>query len=96
VKPHPLVTSFLAYRAYWLASKKDAWTTTGVQDPSGNSGSFIGSQIELRLRFQPLRGNLMLEAGYAHLFAGEFIEKAPNATHRGDSNYVYTQATLKF
>jgi hypothetical protein len=55
-----------------------------------------GSQIELRLRFQPLPGNLMLEAGYAHLFAGEFIEKAPNATHRGDSNYVYTQATLKF
>jgi hypothetical protein len=96
LKPHARVTSFLAYRAYWLASKKDAWTTTGVQDPSGNSGSFIGSQIELRLRFQPLPGNLILEAGYAHLFAGGFIKKAPNASHRGDSNYVYSQATLRF
>ena len=96
LKPHARVTSFLAYRAYWLASKKDAWTTTGVRDPTGKSGSFIGSQIELRVRFQPLPGNLMLEAGYAHLFAGVFIEKAPNATHRGDSNYVYTQATLRF
>jgi hypothetical protein len=67
-----------------------------VQDPSGNSGSFIGSQIELRLRFQPLPGNLILEAGYAHLFAGGFIKKAPNASHRGDSNYVYSQATLRF
>ncbi|MBW2289670.1 MAG: alginate export family protein [Deltaproteobacteria bacterium] len=96
LKPHPRVTSFLAYRAYWLASKTDAWTTTGVRDPTGNSGSFIGSQIELRVRFQPLPGNLRLEAGYAHLFAGRFIKDAPNATHRGDSNYVYTQATLNF
>jgi hypothetical protein len=96
LKPHARVTSSLAYRAYWLASKTDAWTTTGVRDPSGDSGRFVGSQIELRLLYQPLPGNLMLEAGYAHLFAGKFIKKAPNATHRGDTNYVYTQATLKF
>jgi hypothetical protein len=96
LKPHARVTTFLAYRAYWLASKKDAWTTSGVRDPSGNSGSFIGSQIEFRVRFQPLPGNLMLETGYAHLFAGRFIKQAPNASFRGDSNYVYAQATLKF
>jgi len=96
LKPHARVTSFVSYRAYWLASKKDSWTTSGLRDPSGNSGSFVGSQIELRVRFQPLPGNLMLEAGYAHLFAGEFIEKAPNSNDEGDSNYVYTQATLRF
>jgi hypothetical protein len=67
-----------------------------LRDRTGKSGSFIGPQIELRVRFEPLRGNLRLEAGYAHLFAGEFIEQAPNANHRGDSNYVYTQATLRF
>jgi hypothetical protein len=96
LKPHAQVTSFLAYRAYWLASKKDAWTTTGVRDVTGDSGSFIGSQIELCVRWKLLPGNLLLEAGYAHLFAGHFIREAPNASHRGDSNYVYTQAVVSF
>jgi hypothetical protein len=96
VKPHAKVTSFVAYRAFWLASKTDAWTTTGVRDPSGDSGSYIGSQIEFRVRFRPLPGNLLLELGYAHLFAGRFIREAPNASHRGDSNYVYTQAAINF
>jgi len=34
-----------------------------------------------------------LEAGYAHLFAGDFIE---DVTGGGDSDYVYTQVELGF
>ena len=89
-------TAFVDYRAIWLASDRDAWVGTKVQDPTGASGSFVGQQVELRVRWMPLIGNLLLEAGYAHLFAGNFIRKAPNAAHRGDSNYVYTQAVVSF
>ena len=71
-----------------------AWTTTGVRDPTGNSGSYIGSQIEFRIRWRILPGNLLLETGYAHLFAGEFIDNAPNSNMQGDSNYAYAQIVL--
>jgi hypothetical protein len=85
-----------AYRGFWLASKKDAWTTSGVVDPAGDSGRFIGQQLEFSLRWDVLPGNLRLETGYAHLFAGNFIDDAPNSNREGDSDYVYTQATVSF
>ncbi len=96
VKPAKKWSSFFAYRAFWLAQKRDRWTTTGVVDPTGQSGSFLGDQIEVRVRWNPLPGNLRLEVGYAHLFRGEFMKKAPNAVATKDSDYVYTQAVLKF
>jgi hypothetical protein len=65
-------------------------------DPSGESGTLIGQQIELRLRWRPLLGNLLLEAGYARLFDGGFMKDAPNSVDGGDSNYVYAQSVLAF
>jgi hypothetical protein len=49
----------------------------------------------MRIRWRLLPRNVILEFGYAHLFAGEFIDKAPNA-NRGDTNYVYSQIILDF
>ena len=88
-------SAFIDYRAVWLAEARDEWVPTNVRDPSGNSGSFVGSQIELRVRWDLLPGNVRFEVGYAHLFAGEFIDRAPNA-NGGDTNYVYSQIGLMF
>ncbi len=88
-------TAFVDYRAVWLASDRDEWVGTGVQDETGRSGSFVGQQVEMRVRWRPLPGNVLLEAGYAHLFAGEFIDEAPNS-NRGDTNYVYSQVVVEF
>ncbi len=96
VKPTEKVSGFFAYRAYWLAQKRDRWTTTGVVDPTGQSGSFLGDQIELRIRWRPLPGNVLLETGWAHLFRGQFMKEAPNAVATRDSDYFYTQAVLTF
>ncbi len=95
-KPHERVTTFIAYRGYWLASDQDAWTTAGVRDATGRANDFIGSQIELRVRFKLIPDNIMIEAGYAHLFAGDFIDEAPNSNGQGDSDYLYTQIKLDF
>lgn len=91
LQPTQGVTAFFAYRAYWLASKKDTWTTSGVRDASGDSGSFVGSQLEMRLRWDVVPGNVRLETGAAHLFAGKFADDAPNGNDQGDATYVYTQ-----
>lgn len=96
VRPHERLRAFAAYRLFWLAEAKDAWTTTGIQDPTGDAGRFLGGQLELRIRVDVVDEHLRLEAGYAHLFSGSFVENAPTARRRGDSDYVYTQATLSF
>jgi len=100
VKPGEKWSAFFAYRAFWLAQSKDRWTTSGLWDPSGQSGSFLGDQIEIRLRWKPLPGNLGLEAGWAHMFRGEFMKNVtpPPGGRKAsrDSDYFYTQVTLEF
>lgn len=90
------ITSFIAYRAFWLASDKDAWTTSHARDSSGTTSSFIGHQVEARLRWNVVPQNICLEFGLAHLFAGEFIEDAPNSNEQGDSTHLYSQIALTF
>lgn len=93
LKPVELMTT---YRPYWLASDTDAWTTGGLRDPAGSSGSFVGHQLEARLRWDLQPGAVRLEAGGAYLFAGEFIKSAPNATGRDDTAYGYLSLEIAF
>lgn len=96
VKPHARVSSFVAARTFWLASKSDAWTTSGLSDSTGSSGNHIGTQVEIRVRWDILPGNLLLESGYAHLFAGEYLDNAPGSNGSRDTDYFYTQAVIGF
>ncbi len=95
-KPHAQIDWMIGYRAYWLASDTDAWTTSGLRDASGDSGSFIGHQLEARLRWDPWPGHIRVDVGGAYLFAGEFIDNAPNATDQGDTAYGYVALELTF
>ncbi len=96
LNPSPAITTFIAYRAYWLAADRDAWTTSQVQDPSGATDPFIAHQIEARLRWTIRPNNFRLESGLAHLFSGKFMNDAPNTNAQGDATYFYTQVTLSF
>ena len=96
LRPLSRVTATTAYRLFWLASAKDTWTTSGVRDATGDAGRFVGHQFEIRIRYDLVPGNVRLETGYAHLFAGDFIDDAPNSPARGDSNYAYFQASVAF
>lgn len=96
VKPVAKLSGFLAWRGYWLASDRDAWTTAGIVDPSGATDSFIGHQVEMSVRYDAVPGNVRLEGGFAHLFAGDFMDDAPNTRGQGDVTYAYTQIALTF
>lgn len=96
IRPASSVEAEFKHRLYWLASDRDGWTTSGVRDAAGASSSFVGHQVEAMIRWDILPGNLRLEAGLAHLFAGGFVEDAPNATHRGDSTYGYASFEVRF
>jgi len=95
-KPYQALALMVAYRGFWLHSKRDAWSTSGVVDASGQSGRFIGQQIEARLRVAVVPKSIDLEFGVAALFAGHFARAAPNSSLAGDPFYAYSQVQFEF
>jgi hypothetical protein len=93
--PRPDVQAFIAHRLYWLAEDKDAWTTAGLRDRTGNTGSFIGQQVELSARYD-FNSSLNFEAGWAHLFKGAFAKETVNAPDSEDIDYFYAQSLFRF
>jgi len=87
-KPYQQTAAMIVLRGFWLASTADAWTGAGI---TGND-SYIGTQIEARVRWDILPKNIRLETGIAHIFAGDLMKGAGKV----DSTYAYTQIGLKF
>jgi len=89
--------AFLRYRAFWLAQNRDYWPTTGIRDPNGLSGSFLGCQIEGAARWNWLPDRSTIEAGFARVRLGDFPKNAPNGYPEYENPlYFYTQLTLRF
>lgn len=82
-------------RFYYLAEASDTWVTTGLQDPTGASGDYLGNQLEGRVRWDP-NPNYRLEFGLANVFAGSFAKDAPGSTNSGDTTYGYLMASTYF
>jgi hypothetical protein len=102
-KPREDLSAFIAHRLVWLASARDAWTTTplttegSLQDKTGRSGDFLGHQIEASITWNVIPKNLTLETGWVHLVKGEFAQNAPEAPKdKRDTNYFYVQTIFQF
>ncbi len=80
-----------SYGGYWLASDTDAWVVPGRRDPTGRSGTFIGQELELALKYK-LDPHMELELGYSHFIPGTFVENTGPAP---DSNFFYVSASLR-
>lgn len=96
VAPSPRWDGFVAYRAMWLASETDAFSTTAVRDASGGAGSFAGHQVEGRVRWWLKPKTLRAELNGAWLIKGRFLKDAPNAPDTGDTRYVSLALTAAF
>lgn len=94
--PGPRLDGFMGYRALWLASRTDSFSTTGVRDASGQSGSFAGQQVEGRLRYWLVPRLLRVEGNAVVLFKGRFLTDAPNAPPAGNTHYVSLNVTATF
>jgi len=96
IHPHKQVSTYLHYRAFWLASDTDIWAgNSGLQDVTGRSGSFLGQQWFVRAIWKALP-NLKLEGGVAYRIDGNFQETAPNSPREGNALYSYIQTTFSF
>lgn len=94
--PSKRLDGFAVYRAMWLASDKDSFSTTGVRDPSGQSGDFAGHQIEARVRYWIVPGRLRFEFDGLLLAKGRFLRDAPNAPSRRWTRYGSFNLTASF
>lgn len=88
VQPGRRSDAFLSYRALWTASRFDSFSTTGVRDASGRSGSFAGHQVEGRVRRWLIDEVLRGEVNAVWLTKQGVLADAPNATRNGDTVYV--------
>ena len=96
IKPHKLVSAYIHYRAFWLASNTDIWAgNSGLWDPTGNSSSFLGQQWFVRAKWQAL-ANMQLEGGVAYRIDGDFQETVPNSPREGNTVYFYISTILSF
>jgi hypothetical protein len=87
---------FAVYRAMWLASDEDSFSTTGVHDATGRSGDFAGHQIEARLRYWVVPARLRFEANGLLLAKGRFLREAPNAPSGRSTRYASLNLTASF
>ncbi|MDZ4273944.1 MAG: alginate export family protein [Erythrobacter sp.] len=85
----------ISYRPFWLAAREDAFSSSGVRDPSGSSGSFAGHQLDARLRYR-LNPKIMLEGDIALFAKGRFMREAPNATAGSWTRYGSLNVIVTF
>jgi len=55
------------YRHFWLEESKDSWGRTGLRDVTGESGDYLGQQMEIRVRWDAVPGNVRIEGGGIYL-----------------------------
>lgn len=85
-----------SYRPMWLASARDAFSSSGVRDASGRSGSFAGHQFDARWRYWLAPKRLRLELNGLVLAKGGFLRNAPNAPVGKATAYGSVALTASF
>ena len=95
-RPSSATDVFVGYHPFWLAEARDGWTTSGLQDTTGGSGSFVGHQLETRARWRVKPEHISLDVGVANLIRGRFARETPGANPGGDTTEIYAQVTLAF
>jgi hypothetical protein len=80
----------------WAADRHDAFSTSGIRDAGGDSGSFAGRQLDGRLRYWLVPQRLRAELNAVWLMRGRLLQRAPNASPHGDTHYGTAALTLSF
>ena len=86
----------VAHREFRLAESRDTWSGTGLRDTTGRAGRSLGQQLEARLQWDVVPGNLTLEGGFAWYAPSGFARRVGGAALESQTQYVYMQSVLTF
>lgn len=87
------------HRVWYLATSRGAFGRSGLRDPTGGSGNFLGHDVEVRAQWN-IHDNLEFEAGYDHWFKGSFFDRLPMQAGlppggNTDTDYFYIQTKVR-
>lgn len=88
--------AFATARAMWAESRRDAFSTTGVRDPTGSSGRYAGFHLEGRARYWLVQDRVRSEVNAAWLDKGRLLRDAPNAPKSGNAAYLALSTAVSF
>lgn len=94
-KPRRDLKVKLAAHAFWRADEDDAAYAPSqrvVRAPGGSTETEIGQELDLTVTWSPSR-HVMLQLGYSHFFAGEFLEET--GAHE-DVDFAFLEVTYLF
>ena len=94
--PMPWFTFISQYHRFYLANNRDyLYNASGlatIVDPTGQSGSHVGDEIDFRANFHVNRHQDVL-VGYSKLFSGNFLEKQRPGIN---ADLFYVQYNIRF
>jgi hypothetical protein len=94
--PYKNVKVDAGYNAYWLASDTEAWNRANLRDVTGQSGSFLGHEFDIRMVHQ-LNPYIDWSLSYARFEPGGFTkDQARSALLSGASGPYSDQASNFF
>ena len=99
VNPSRDVVLQLKQRWWWLAQSKDSFGSSGLRDPSGDSGKYLGHDLEFRAQWQ-ISMNMDFDVGYWHWFKGSYFDRLPDSANLPpgggkDTDYFYVQMRVR-
>lgn len=97
ISPTPDIFFFMSHRFWWLAdgSSPVGWNTSGLSDPTGRAGSYVGETLEVSARWDASY-NFAIQAGWQMLMKGRFAKEAPGAPlNASDVNYFYLETEVR-
>ena len=87
-------------RFYWLAEARDEFIGASLQDRSGRSGRYLGSELDLRFAWTA-SSNLLVEGGWVYLIKGAYYsnllrEGIAGSPNDRNTDYVFISMRLLF
>lgn len=99
VTPAPNLILQVKHRVSYLAQGKDFFGNTGLRDTTGNAGTSLGHDVELRAQWA-VTSNLDFDFGYVHWFKGSYfnsptiLAQMPSGGNK-DSDYFYASIRVR-
>jgi hypothetical protein len=96
VTPSARLDVMATVRGLWLASAVDAFSTTGIRDATGASGSYAGTQWDSRVRYWLIPKRMQLEVNALLLKHGQFLQQAPGARRESATRFLTVSVMTSF
>ena len=94
--PSKRLDGFAAWRALWAADATDSFSTSGLRDITGATGSDAGHQFETRIRYWLIPQSVRAEFNGVWLLKDGLTRDAPNAPGHGNTTYFSAALTMSF